>query len=71
MAIKSIALECKCIVRCPCLVIDSTDGTVERDGTNVLNNVGGTFLQLLAGDNAITYTGPLGTITVDYTQRWL
>ena len=53
------------------LVIDSTDGTVERDGTNVLNNVGGTFLQLLSGDNSITYTGPLGTITFDYTQRWL
>lgn len=53
------------------LVIDSTDGTVERDGTNVLNNVSGTFLQLLAGNNVITYTGPLGTITVDYVQRWL
>lgn len=53
------------------LVIDSTDGTVERDGVNVLNNVGGTFLQLLAGDNSIIYTGPLGTITVDYVQRWL
>lgn len=53
------------------LVINSTDGTVKRDGTNVLNNVGGTFLQLLAGDNSITYTGPLGTITFNYTQRWL
>lgn len=53
------------------LVIDSTDGTVEKDGTNTLNNVGGTFLTLLAGNNEITYTGPLGTITFNYTKRWL
>lgn len=53
------------------LTIDSKDGTIDRDGVNVLNNVGGTFLTLLAGDNEITYTGPLGTITFDYTRRWL
>jgi phage-related protein len=53
------------------VVFDSAAGTVKRDGTNTINNFGGTFLQLQPGSNTLTFEGAACELNVSYTPRWL
>jgi len=53
------------------LVVNTTDGTVELDGTSTINYLTGTFLSLLPGNNVFTYTGGTCTIEISYPVRWL
>lgn len=53
------------------VVFDSASGTVKRDGTNTINNFGGTFLQLQPGSNTLTFEGAACELNVSYTPRWL
>lgn len=53
------------------VVFDSAAGTVKRDGTNTINNFGGTFMQLQPGNNTLTFEGAACELNVSYTPRWL
>jgi len=53
------------------LIVDAINGTVQRGTDNTINNFGGTFLNLLPGDNLLEYTGGNCTIEVSYPVRWL
>ena len=53
------------------VVFDSAAGTVKRDGTNTINNFGGTFMQLQPGSNTLTFEGAACELNVSYTPRWL
>lgn len=53
------------------LTIDSTAGTIKRGTTNTINNLLGTFLNLLPGENVIEYTGGDCTIQIIHPVRWL
>ena len=53
------------------VTIDSAEGIVKRDTTDTINDMGGTFINLLPGDNVIKYTGAAATIAYEFTSRWL
>lgn len=53
------------------VTVDGIEGTVMRDRSSTINATGGTFINLLPGDNVLTYTGAACTIAVVYTERWL
>lgn len=53
------------------MIADGINGTVVRDGSSTINAMGGTFINLLPGDNVLTYTGAACTIAIAYTERWL
>lgn len=53
------------------VVIDSAEGIVTRDTTNTINDMGGTFINLLPGGNVIKYTGAVAVIAYEFTPRWL
>lgn len=53
------------------VAFDCVKGTVRRQGTNSINNLGGTFLKLLPGENALELSPGKYTIEISYTERWL
>ena len=57
------------------LVIDIAKKTATLDGVNVLKDMSGTFYDLLAGANTITYEDSEGSrtlvVTVTYKDKWL
>jgi len=53
------------------VVIDCHEGTVTRDGTNLISAFDGSFLPLLKGSNSLEYTGADVTILTEYRERKL
>lgn len=53
------------------VVIDCAEGTVTRDGTNLISAFDGSFLPLLKGSNSLEYVGANVTILTEYREREL
>jgi len=54
------------------IIIDCENGTVTRDGNNVISVFSGLFLRLLGGRlNQFKYTGANCTITFQYFNAWI
>lgn len=54
------------------IVIDCKEGTVKRDGTNIISTFSGLFLRLLGGrTNDFLYTGANCDITIQYHEAWI
>jgi hypothetical protein len=52
--------------------VDCAEGTVSRDGTNVIGKFSGQFLRLLGGRvNRFEYTGAPGQIVLEFYEAWL
>jgi phage-related protein len=54
------------------ITIDCREGTVTRDGTDIISSFSKLFLRFLGGrDNAFRYTGAICTITAQYRNCWI